>query len=504
FEISGIVGKAVIEKLLRSCNVRKIFVLLRPKKNFTIAQRLDTIKKEKIFRRLMSEKPNEFHDKVVPIPGDVELPLLGIKPEHAQLMANVSIVIHSAATVRFDESLRDAIRLNVGGTLENLKFSETLKNLEVFMHVSTFFSNPYLEYVEAKVYESAMDWRFCLDLCRREDITDDMIDVLTRKLIVGFPNTYCFTKNLAESMVNYYGQKLPVAIFRPSIVVQAVEEPEPGFPPSLTGAMAVFVAASVGIMKAIPMPRDQFLDLSPQDITVKTLLYYIMKTGMEHATNESADVPVFNLSVYGHSPINFPEYIEMADEFWNSIPVEKGFLAPGVTVTENIFRYMFLVIFKQILPAFFLDLLLKIIGQKPVMMKIQRKIFNALKIMRPFVANNYRSSGVSYAKDMIKELNGTDFNVDVFVIMKSTYAHIGYTRDMICKCREILLKEDPSTIPRSRLIVKGKILLYRAFQLFVAYKIYCRWIYPMTKEWHLDLDWNINNNTTRNESFFVN
>lgn len=129
----------------------------------------------------MSEKPNEFDQKVVPIPGDVELNMLGIQEEHAKLIENVSVIIHGAATIRFDEPLKKAIKLNVGGTLETLKVAETLKHLKVFMHVSTFYSNPYLEYVEPKMYEAPMDWKFCLELCSRTDISDEMVDILTRK-----------------------------------------------------------------------------------------------------------------------------------------------------------------------------------------------------------------------------------------------------------------------------------------------------------------------------------
>lgn len=129
----------------------------------------------------MKEKPNEFDEKVTAIPGDVELPDLGITREDAKLLENVSVVIHSAATIRFDESLQDAIRLNVGGTVEVLKFAETLKNLQTFMHVSTFYSNPYLKCVEDKLYDSPMDWKMCLDLSRRTDIPEEMLNVLTRK-----------------------------------------------------------------------------------------------------------------------------------------------------------------------------------------------------------------------------------------------------------------------------------------------------------------------------------
>jgi len=98
----------------------------------------------------LREKPDAF-DKIVGIPGDVLLPKLGISPENLELLKNVSVFYHSAATVRFDEPLKFALTLNVGGTHEALLLAETLKNLKCFMHVSTFYSNPYLKHVDSKV-----------------------------------------------------------------------------------------------------------------------------------------------------------------------------------------------------------------------------------------------------------------------------------------------------------------------------------------------------------------
>lgn len=109
------------------------------------------------------------------------LPFLGITTEYQKMLASVSIIIHCAATVRFNEPLRDALRLNVGGTMEIIKFAQTLKHLEVFMHVSTFFSNPYLKRVEEKVYKSPIDWKVCLDLLDRSDMTEEQLEFITRK-----------------------------------------------------------------------------------------------------------------------------------------------------------------------------------------------------------------------------------------------------------------------------------------------------------------------------------
>ena len=59
-----------------------------------------------MYNRVREMQP-EFADKVVAIGGDISLPALGISVEDRKLLIdNVNIVVHSAATVRFDERLR--------------------------------------------------------------------------------------------------------------------------------------------------------------------------------------------------------------------------------------------------------------------------------------------------------------------------------------------------------------------------------------------------------------
>ncbi|XP_005186314.1 putative fatty acyl-CoA reductase CG8306 isoform X1 [Musca domestica] len=492
---SGTVGKAVVDKLLRSCNVKKIYLLMRPKKNHTLEDRLRKMKAEMIFRRLMSEKPNEFDEKIVMIPGDVQHPQLGITAELARQLDNVSVIIHGAATIRFDESLRQAIRINVGGTYEVLKLAEKLKNLQVLMHVSTFYSNPYLRFVELKIYQSPMDWKFCLDLCYRTDISDDMLDTLTRKLIVGFPNTYTFTKNLAESLVNDYKHRLPVAIFRPSIVLQAVEDPEPGFPTALTGALGLFILNAAGVLKTIYVTPDIRLDLSPQDLVTKTLLYYIFRTFKSYELDKQPkEIEIFHMTSSTHSDITLPQFNVVVNKYkiFEDLTFEKNFLIPGVFVTNSRFAYMFMVYLKQLLPGLLVDMFLVAAGKQPQLLKIQRKVFLTLEVMKPFMNNNYDCSGISHYKEMDLLLHGTDFNVDTLKYSKNLFVNVGYCYDMISKSREILLKEDPSTIPRAKRILKIKIALYRALQLFFAYKVYNSFIVPWMSEW----DWNVHTNYT--------
>jgi nucleoside-diphosphate-sugar epimerase len=52
------------------------------------------------------------------------------------------------------------------------------------------------------------------------------IDRLFKK---GHPSTYTMSKSFAEELIYKYGFKLPVAVVRPSIIVGAFQDPQPGY-----------------------------------------------------------------------------------------------------------------------------------------------------------------------------------------------------------------------------------------------------------------------------------
>jgi len=70
--------------------------------------------------------------QLVAIAGDVSVKGLGISAsDKAMLVENVSIFFHSAASVRFDDTLKVAIGLNLRGTYEALKLAEDMSRLVV-------------------------------------------------------------------------------------------------------------------------------------------------------------------------------------------------------------------------------------------------------------------------------------------------------------------------------------------------------------------------------------
>lgn len=223
---TGFLGKALIEKLLRSCpKVNRIFLLLRPTKGKSILEKLKQITENRLFDAMRLIDP-DFERKLIPIVGDVGQIGLGLSAQDIKKMENVSIIYHSAATVKFDDPLKYAVGVNTRGTREVMEFALGLKQLKVLCHISTSYSNCYEQIVEEKLYPEVADWRKTIKIC--EDFDEDKLAMLTEHYISFMPNTYVFSKNLAEHVANDYSDRLPVIILRPSIILGCLREPIAG------------------------------------------------------------------------------------------------------------------------------------------------------------------------------------------------------------------------------------------------------------------------------------
>lgn len=110
-----------------------------------------------IFEVLRNQNP-KFAEKIVLISGDIESDGLAIdRADETALINEVDIIFHCAANVRFDDPLKQAININVLGTLRILKLAEKVKNLKVFSYMSTAFSQCYQEELEERYYPSNLN-----------------------------------------------------------------------------------------------------------------------------------------------------------------------------------------------------------------------------------------------------------------------------------------------------------------------------------------------------------
>lgn len=84
-----------------------------------------------LFEKLREKVP-KFRHKIVTVAGDCSMAGLGLDLNDRQtLISNISIIFHAAATIKFDESLKLAVDINVHGTKDVIELAKETMNLKV-------------------------------------------------------------------------------------------------------------------------------------------------------------------------------------------------------------------------------------------------------------------------------------------------------------------------------------------------------------------------------------
>lgn len=74
----------------------------------------------------------DIFNKLIPVSGDVGEEELGLSLEDRQsLIDNVNVVIHSAATLDFEDGLKPSVKINLLGTRRILELCKQIKDLKV-------------------------------------------------------------------------------------------------------------------------------------------------------------------------------------------------------------------------------------------------------------------------------------------------------------------------------------------------------------------------------------
>lgn len=109
-----------------------------------------------MFERVRKTQPNAIN-KIIPIEGELVTDNLGICSEdHQQLIEEVSVVFHMAATLRLEGTLKDAINMNTAGTLRVLQLCKEMKKLDAVVHLSTAFCNCDIQHMKEKVLSDSL------------------------------------------------------------------------------------------------------------------------------------------------------------------------------------------------------------------------------------------------------------------------------------------------------------------------------------------------------------
>ncbi|KAJ8982562.1 hypothetical protein NQ317_005033 [Molorchus minor] len=293
---TGFVGKALLEKLLRVTDVKRLYLLIRKKKGKSHNERVN-----EIFNNI-SKKPNAMK-KCVPILGDVSEIDLGINNDDRQTLVNeIDFIIHSAATTRFDHTLKEAL----------------------FIHVSTAYVNPKESILYEKIYDPPADPHEVLNSINW--IKEDTMGKFTK------------TDSLLQRSF-------------------------PGWCNSLQGPMGLFVGAGKGVIRSMYMDSKSYANFIPVDCTVSGIMAaawnYLTFGDAPQIYNLCVPEKDFKITweeiiLNGYDVIN------------NRVPFNNILWYPGGTLTKSkVYNNINFVLF-QLIPALFIDMLFYLFGYKPI------------------------------------------------------------------------------------------------------------------------------------------
>lgn len=497
----------LIEKLIYSCpQIDKIYLLIREAKGKSSHERMIKMIETKPFT--MRIKRDVLLSKLVAINSDLAEPKLGLNDEDFNLLAQrVSIIFHVAASVKFEAPLEVNMRHNVVATKELLEIACKFNQLQCFVHVSTAYSNCQLRQIDEKVYSM--------------DVPDDPMTLeVSKDMLENRPNTYTYTKAMAENVASKYADRMNLVIVRPSIVMSALKEPAEGWVDTVNGPVGLSVLGALGILQKIKVNSEVVFDLIPVDIVSNALISIawaatkrrsefacgpsenrpaddpnnnslvessksvtnlieleepvVSSSGSATGVDDINEVPkpdgtvkVFNLTTGTENPCSFYHYFSIGREEAYNKPSSRA-LRPLLTIPRqkgmNPIQYWIHKVFSHLLFAYIIDLLLVLTGNRRMVVKSVNRMHHANEVFDYFCSNQW-----SFGTDNVKKLRNlqTDsdkdtFNCDVRAIDWIQYAKIGWLG-----CRRFILKEDDETFDYSKRRYRAICYIYYVVKLIL-------------------------------------
>lgn len=216
-----------------------------------------------------------------------------------------------------------------------------------------------------------------------------MCFVLIHSLIGDWPNTYTYTKALAEDLVRsmcYRGiddpahynaefiennntddrqkrELLPVTIFRPAIVIPTYKEPVVGWIDNMYGPTGIIVGVGAGLLRVFYGKKENHAELVPVDLCVNGIL----ASAYDIANNyrNLSEPPVYNYVASPQNPITWSDYCKFGIEHGQKMPMMKSIWYYRFHMSSSRFLVSILTFFYHTLPAAVIDIGSVVMQRKP-------------------------------------------------------------------------------------------------------------------------------------------
>lgn len=269
--VTGFLGKVVLEELIRRQDelaLERVHVIIRPRRGRTPEERFE---QEVVGSECFSRLPAGWTERVSVVEGTLEKSCLGLSPEARDYLGSrITHVLHAAASVSFDLPLSEAARSNVGPTVHLLELARSCRRLERLVYVSTAYVTPHPGNGTA-IQETLVPLPAPAEELYRS-ILDGSADQEKLLKESRHPNTYTFTKCLAEHLITERRGGVPLSIVRPSIISASWRYPFPGWIDSISGFGGFVVLIGLGHLRVVAALPETRLNLVPVDIVADRML----------------------------------------------------------------------------------------------------------------------------------------------------------------------------------------------------------------------------------------
>lgn len=104
-------------------------------------------------------------------------------------------------------------------------------------------------------------------------MTPEQQDERLPKILGDWPNTYTFTKSMAErTLLKRRRHDIPMLILRPSIINASYTDPFPGWTDTFSAAGGLTLAGGMGIINYIYGDGDHICDMVPVDYVSNSII----------------------------------------------------------------------------------------------------------------------------------------------------------------------------------------------------------------------------------------
>ncbi|KOX67582.1 hypothetical protein WN51_09018 [Melipona quadrifasciata] len=320
---------------------------------------------------------------------------------------------------------------------------------DALVHVSSAYVNSTLNEVEEHVYPAPYDVNELVGLIEKLDF--ETLKAETSNVIKNHTNAY--TMYIKYKSIFEYRTNLIFA------VTGAWKEPVPGWTVSKNSLQGFLMGAGKGVIRRLPVAKELIYDYIPVDLVVNNLITAAYAVNC----NSQKELKVYHCTSSTRNPFKWITIEPQINSYLHKYPLQNAVWYPYLKLLPSIFIFKLSAIFMHLIPGYILDTVTKLVGGRPVLVRLHTNVNNSLNRLKTFIFTEWKFHNPRTLElhDSLSEVDKKLFNLDIKPLIWQSYFI-----DLIQGVRQYLHNESPKSLAKAR--SKDRILLVAHLSLQVA------------------------------------